>query len=65
MKARIKSLAKEIKSEVIGIRQSIHSNPELSFQEENTAKLVENYLQSLGLETHRISGTGVWAMIQG
>jgi amidohydrolase len=65
MKARIKSLAKEIKSEVIGIRQSIHSNPELSFQEENTARLVENYLQNLGLQTHRISGTGVWAMIHG
>lgn len=65
MKARIKSLAKEIKSEIIGVRHSIHSNPELSFQEENTAILVENYLQNLGLETHRISGTGVWAMING
>ncbi len=65
MKARIKSLAKEIKSEIIGVRHSIHSNPELSFQEENTATLVENYLQNLGLETHRISGTGVWAMIHG
>jgi amidohydrolase len=65
MKARIKSLAKEIKSEIIGVRHSIHSNPELSFQEENTAVLVENYLQNLGLETQRISGTGVWAMIHG
>lgn len=65
MKARIKSLAKEIKSEIIGVRHSIHSNPELSFQEENTAILVENYLQNLGLETYRISGTGVWAMING
>jgi amidohydrolase len=65
MKARIKSLAKEIKSEIIVIRHSIHSNPELSFQEENTAILVENYLQNLGLKTHRISGTGVWAMIHG
>jgi metal-dependent amidase/aminoacylase/carboxypeptidase family protein len=37
----------------------------LSFQEENTAILVENYLQNLGLKTHRISGTGVWAMIHG
>jgi amidohydrolase len=65
MKARIKSLAKEIKSEIIVIRHSIHSNPELSFQEENTAILVENYLRNLGLKTHRISRTGVWAMIHG
>jgi amidohydrolase len=65
MKERIKSLAREIKSEIIGIRHSIHRNPELSFQEENTAILVENYLKNLGLETHRISGTGVWAMING
>jgi amidohydrolase len=61
----IKNKAKEIAQEVIEIRHHIHSNPELSFQEFETAKFVERYLQSLGLHTHRISETGVWAMIEG
>ncbi|MCC6818503.1 MAG: amidohydrolase, partial [Bacteroidia bacterium] len=65
MENQIKQLASEIKNEIIGIRHQIHSHPELSFQEENTATLVESFLQSLGLETHRIGKTGVWAMING
>lgn len=65
MKATIQSLAKQIHAGLIDVRHTIHSHPELSFQEEGTATLVENYLQGLGLETHRIAGTGVWAMIEG
>lgn len=65
MEQTIKSLAKDLKSELIAVRRDIHSHPELSFKEERTAELVENYLRNLGLETHRISGTGVWAMIDG
>lgn len=65
MENKIKELAKSIKDEIIGIRHTIHSNPELSFQEENTAILVENYLKGLGLNPQRIGKTGVWAMING
>lgn len=65
MEARIKHLAKAIHEDIIAIRHDIHMHPELSFQEERTAQKVEQYLQGLGLETHRISKTGVWAMIQG
>jgi len=65
MKATIQSLAKQIHAGLIDVRHTIHSHPELSFQEEGTATLVENYLQKLGLKTHRIAGTGVWAMIEG
>ncbi len=65
MENRIKSIANSIKEEIITLRQTIHKHPELSFQEENTATLVENYLTSLGLKTNRIGKTGVWAMING
>lgn len=65
MENRIKSIANSIKEEIISLRQTIHKHPELSFQEENTATLVENYLSSLGLKTNRIGKTGVWAMING
>ena len=57
--------AKEIAQEVIEMRHHLHSNPELSFQEFETANFVERYLISLGLQTHRIAETGVWAMIEG
>jgi amidohydrolase len=65
MESSIKQLAKAIREDIIAIRHDIHQHPELSFQEERTAQKVETYLKGLGLETHRISNTGVWAMIQG
>ncbi len=65
MENRIKSIANSIKEEIIAIRHTIHKHPELSFQEENTASLVENYLSGLGLKPSRIGKTGVCAMIYG
>ncbi|MDP2176621.1 MAG: M20 family metallopeptidase [Bacteroidota bacterium] len=65
IKQRVFELSKSIKQEVIQHRQKIHQNPELSFQEFQTADYVENYLKSLGLVPNRISSTGVWAMIEG
>jgi len=65
MENHIKSLAKSIVNEITNIRHTIHMNPELSFQEEQTASLVENYLSGLGLKPQRIGKTGVWAMING
>jgi amidohydrolase len=51
---------------LIQIRREIHQNPELSFQEFETQKLVENYLQNkLGLKTQRLANTGVVALIEG
>lgn len=61
----IKNDAKAFKNELIEIRHHIHSHPELSFQEFETAKFVENQLLALGLKPNRISTTGVWAMING
>lgn len=65
MISQIKVIAASIKDEIIGVRQEIHSHPELSFKEEKTALLVESFLSGLGLEPVRIGGTGVWAMIHG
>ncbi|MBL7837117.1 MAG: amidohydrolase [Bacteroidetes bacterium] len=65
MENHIKALAQSIKNEIIEIRHHIHSHPELSFEEENTAQLVEKFLSDLGLEPKRIGKTGVWAMIKG
>ncbi|MFT4736325.1 MAG: amidohydrolase [Cyclobacteriaceae bacterium] len=62
----IKLLAEQQHEEIVAIRRHIHANPELSFQEYNTASFVEDKLRSFGLKTvQRISNTGVVALIEG
>jgi len=43
--------AQEIEEEIIPLRRKIHENPELSYQEFETAQLVRKYLEGLGIET--------------
>jgi amidohydrolase len=63
---RIKQRAAELKPLLVEIRRHIHSNPELSFNEYETAAYVEDYLQNkLGLKTQRLAKTGVIALIEG
>ncbi|MHC2990869.1 N-acyl-L-amino acid amidohydrolase [Pontibacter sp. HJ8] len=62
---KIKDLAKAYSTDTVGIRRHIHANPELSFEEYNTAAYVEQVLQSYGLETTRVAETGVVALIKG
>lgn len=62
----IRKKAKLLLPELIKIRRNIHENPELSFQEFETQKKVETYLQEvLKLETQRVANTGVVAIIKG
>lgn len=62
----IKAQAKALKPMLTEMRRHLHMNPELSFQEYNTAAWVEDYLQNkLGLESRRLANTGVVALIEG
>lgn len=62
----IKEKAKSLKPLLTDMRRHLHMNPELSFQEHNTAAWVEDYLQNkLGLTTQRLAKTGVVALIEG
>lgn len=46
------------------IRRDIHRHPELGLQENRTAGIVANYLESLGLDVNRgVGGTGVAAIL--
>lgn len=65
LKEQIKTAAANLKPKLIEIREHLHRNPELSFQEFETARFVENHLQKLGLETQRMGNTGVIALIKG
>ena len=47
------------------IRKRIHMHPELSRQEYQTSALVEQYLQDLGIETRRATGTGIIGTLKG
>ncbi|SNT19535.1 amidohydrolase [Ekhidna lutea] len=63
---KIKSLSDAYFEEILEIRRHIHSNPELSFQEHNTASFIEEKLKSFGLkDAHRIAETGVTFCLEG
>ncbi len=50
---------------IIEWRRQIHANPELSFQEHETADLVEEVLSDLGLKPIRLTPTSVIADLKG
>lgn len=58
-------LAQDSHSQIRDWRRHLHANPELSYQEYETATFVETQLQSFGLTTQRIGKTGVTAIIEG
>ena len=63
---KIKQLAKDYADEVLANRRYLHTNPELSFQEYNTAKFVAQKLKDIGLSPQEgIANTGVVAIIEG
>lgn len=62
----IKSLAKQYHSDTVRIRNHIHANPELSFQEFETSKYVKEHLTKLGIEYEDgFVKTGIVATIKG
>jgi amidohydrolase len=51
--------------ELIGMRRHLHAHPELSLEEHETAAFIEAELDRLGVEHHRLAGTGVVALVEG
>ena len=64
--AQIQALVEANLDEFISFRHHIHSHPELSFQEVETAKYISTLLTSWGIE-HKtgLAGTGIVALIKG
>jgi amidohydrolase len=62
----IQEQSNTLASDVIAMRRHLHANPELSYQEHQTAKFVADKLRSFGLQPQEgIAGTGVVALIEG
>ena len=63
---RIKALSEANSQETIGLRRHLHANPELSYQEYNTAKYVAQHLLLAGIKPiEGIATTGLMAEIKG
>ncbi len=62
---KIKSLAKELKNDIVDVRRQIHQFPGLSFEEYETANLIRGLLTSWNIDYESLTETGVVATIKG
>jgi len=65
MLTQIKELAKSYSKEFIEIRRHIHSHPELSYQEFETSKFIQQKLSEWKIPFQVMAGTGVVGLIKG
>jgi len=63
---KILEAARSIADQIVDDRRTIHSRPELAYQERETAALVESRLADLGIEYRGgVGGTGVIGLVHG
>lgn len=56
----------DVRAQLVELRRAIHREPELAFQEEQTAARLEKALHALGVtDTKRVAGTGIIARVRG
>nr|WP_262916091.1 M20 family metallopeptidase [Pedobacter montanisoli] len=65
MKEKVQHLAHTIFEEVVAYRHHLHANPELSFQEFETARFVKQKLTDWGIPFTEMAKTGVVGLIKG
>ncbi|MEO8404547.1 MAG: M20 family metallopeptidase, partial [Chitinophagaceae bacterium] len=65
MVEKIKALAKSYAPEFIEVRHHLHAHPELSYQEFETSKFVQQKLSDLGISHEIKATTGVVGLIKG
>lgn len=63
--SRSAAIPREIAEHAIALRREIHRFPELGFEEERTAALVERELDALGIEHRRMVKTAVVGIVRG
>ncbi|MEI6044048.1 MAG: amidohydrolase, partial [Chloroflexota bacterium] len=63
----IKQLVEAQREKLVALRRDFHRHPELAFQEQRTANIVEAQLRTAGLDEIRsgVGGYGVWGVLKG
>ncbi|MFP5080534.1 M20 metallopeptidase family protein [Pedobacter sp. JCM 36344] len=64
-KEKIQALSGEIFEKVVGFRQHIHANPELSYKEFETSAYIKSHLTEWGIPFSDMANTGVVGLIKG
>ncbi|MFX0085796.1 MAG: M20 family metallopeptidase [Candidatus Hodarchaeota archaeon] len=65
LKQKLIKESKNLETFVIDTRRHVHMYPETSFEEEETAKFIEEELHKIGYITERVAKTGVIATLKG
>ncbi len=65
LKEKIKQLAKQYAPDSIAIRHHLHAHPELSYQEFETSRFVQQQLAKTGIPYQVMAGTGVVGLLEG
>jgi amidohydrolase len=64
-KDKIQALSNDIFEQVVGYRQHLHSNPELSFKEFETSAFIKKHFTDWGIPFSDMANTGVVGIIKG
>ncbi|MEQ7798550.1 M20 family metallopeptidase [Pedobacter sp. ASV1-7] len=65
IKDKIQALSGNIFEQVVGFRQHLHANPELSFKEFQTSAFIKGILTEWGIPFTEMANTGVVGLIKG
>ena len=65
LQQQIKTLAKNYAAEFISIRQHLHAHPELSYQEFETSRFIQQQLTSFNIPFEIKATTGVIGLLHG
>lgn len=65
IKDKIQALSGDIFEQVVGYRQHLHANPELSFKEFQTSAFIKGILTDWGIPFTEMANTGVVGLIKG
>jgi hippurate hydrolase len=65
LKEKIKTLAHEYHQDITSIRRHLHQYPELSYQEFETSRFIQQHLTAIGIPFQLMAETGVVGIIEG
>lgn len=65
LRMRMLEIVDGILPEIVAIRRDLHQHPEVAYEEQRTSGKVVDWLESFGIKTRKLAGTGVVGLIEG